>query len=64
MNAVKNAVKDANLELLIELKKHLDHATRLHALFDRMLRMAESNVSAGGTDDSHESRACGVSDAR
>jgi hypothetical protein len=37
---MKDEIKDANLELLIGLKEHLEHAARLRTLLDRLLRLA------------------------
>jgi hypothetical protein len=35
-------VKDLNLELLVGMRRHLEQAVRLHALFDRMMKQAGS----------------------
>ena len=50
---MSNAVQDTNLELLIGLKQHLDHAAKLRAILDRLLNLAtaerqEANKKAGG----------------
>src|SRR6266566_906964 len=37
--AVSNEIKDANLQLLIGLKEHLDQAERLRILFERLLTL-------------------------
>jgi hypothetical protein len=37
---VSNEIKDANLQLLIGLKQHLDQAERLRALLDRLFKLA------------------------
>jgi hypothetical protein len=38
---VSNEIKDANLELLVGLRQHLDHAERLRRLLDRLLALAK-----------------------
>ena len=35
-------IKDANLDLLIGLKQHLDQAAKLRALLERLLSLAQS----------------------
>jgi hypothetical protein len=35
-------IRDANLELLIGLKQHLDQAAKLRALLERLLSLAQS----------------------
>src|SRR6266576_3079086 len=40
--AVSNEIKDANLQLLIGLKEHLDQAERLRILFERLLTLART----------------------
>lgn len=37
---MENAIQDANLELLIGLRQHLDNADQLRTLFDRLLAAA------------------------
>jgi hypothetical protein len=40
-----NAIREANLELLIGLKKHLDQAEELRGLLDRLLILAKTELS-------------------
>jgi hypothetical protein len=42
---VSDQIKDANLDLLIGLKGHLDHADRLRGLFDRLVSLSQTDKS-------------------
>ena len=41
---MNDELKDANLELLIGLREHLDHAERVRKLLDRLLELAKTHV--------------------
>jgi hypothetical protein len=41
---MNDAIKEANLELLIGLKQYLDQASRLRALLDRLLALAKAQL--------------------
>jgi hypothetical protein len=56
-----NEIKDANLELLIELKKHLDQAGRLRALLDRLFSLAQAQTAVDKTDQAIQPQECETS---
>jgi hypothetical protein len=39
---MSDAAKDASLELMIELKRHLSHAEQLRVAFDRLMSLGQS----------------------
>jgi hypothetical protein len=41
---MNDAIKEANLELLIGLKQHLDQATHLRTLLERLLSLAKAQA--------------------
>lgn len=43
---MNNDIQNANLELLIGLRQHLDHAAKLRTLLDRLLSLAERRPRA------------------
>jgi hypothetical protein len=52
--AMSDAIKDANLELMIGLNQHLEHAARLRTLLDRLLTLA-AHARTHGTSASEAS---------
>ena len=48
-------IKDANLELLVGLRDHLDQAERLRGLLDRLLTLAQDS---GRPDAAHPGDLC------
>jgi hypothetical protein len=48
-------IRDANLELLIGLKRHLDQAAQLRALLDRLMNLA--NIQHRGRSEAPVSKA-------
>jgi hypothetical protein len=45
---MNDEIKEANLELLIGLKKYLDQANRLRTLLDRLLALASADPAVNG----------------
>ena len=42
---MSDQIKDANLDLLVGLKEHLDHADHLRGLFDRLIFLSQTDNS-------------------
>jgi hypothetical protein len=51
---VSDEIKDANLELLIGLTQHLEHAARLRFMLDRLLNLAKSPAIKDTTENAEE----------
>ncbi len=51
---MNDALKDANLALLIGLTKHLEHAERLRLLLDELLRLAQKTVEKNVAESARE----------
>jgi len=50
------AIQETNLELLVELRKHLDQAAQLRTVFDRLCSLAEAVPGNGATNTASQPR--------
>ncbi|MCI0460797.1 MAG: hypothetical protein L0Z62_27935 [Gemmataceae bacterium] len=55
-----SAIKDANLELLTELNKHLDHAAQLRTILDRLASLAKAPAADNDASRAPQSQDCEV----
>lgn len=47
---MSNEIKEANLQLLIKLKQHLDEAEELRATLNRLLLLANASAQCDSSD--------------